>query len=91
MWEDGFCNVDQRRSTVPMYAQCMNMSHHNHANINTNFSNNFSNNISNNISNNNGGFNVGASADPGDQELPVWRSFRKMSIQLYNYGEGYST
>ena len=72
MWEDGFCNVERGRAVAPTYAQCMNMNHHNHGN----------NNSINNVM---GAFDMNGH---DHHEAPVWRSFRKMSIQLYNYGEG---
>ena len=81
MWEDGFCNVERGRAMAmaPTYAQCMNMNHHV--------------NQCNASSVNNSGHNamMGAFDMNGHDhhhEAPVWRSFRKMSIQLYNYGEG---
>ncbi|KAH7352209.1 hypothetical protein KP509_19G034400 [Ceratopteris richardii] len=77
MWEDGYCHVDQR----PVTGQSANNMHIMAPNNGIHGSSTMS--CNDQLLNVDQRLNHGA-----DVEDPVWKAFRKMSIQLYNYGEG---
>ncbi|KAI5080646.1 hypothetical protein GOP47_0003829 [Adiantum capillus-veneris] len=95
MWEDGYCHLDQRPSqpnTIVMQQRTKDHQQHMHMNANTTMHNL---GMTNGLVSSNGPIHDHQYLchheqlnNVADGEDPVWKAFRKMSIQLYNYGEG---